>query len=276
MKKRQGRASRRESPMPRTPAANRDIRDQRREDILHAAAKLFAKRGFTDTKIGDIAEAAHLSHGLVYHYFPSKEAIFEEIVSTRRKQAWARIDEAVEQEGAPGAIRRLLELSLADALERPEVTLMVTHALLSDAVPDRVRASIRRGAKDGFDRSVALLERGQARGEVDRSVPAEELASAIFCLLRGVVLTTVHRHRGHAAIPVPGIDTIMRLLEPAAHERATHERATHERAGTCPGSVAASTRGRGADGATPTDRRRPTQPTPVRARRAKTPSTSKT
>lgn len=252
--------------MPGTPAANRDIRDQRREDILHAAAKLFAKRGFTDTKIGDIAEAAHLSHGLVYHYFSSKEALFDEIVASRNQQAWARIEEAGQQGGAPGAIRRLLELSLRDAAERPEVTLMVTHALLSEAVPDRVRASIRRGAKEAFDRAVALLERGQARGEVDRSVPAEALASAIFCVLRGVVLTSVHRHRGHAAIPVPSVDTIMRLLEPGAHERAS-----------CRASAEPASPARPETPARPaTDRRRPTQPTPARARRTKAPSTSRT
>ncbi len=212
--------------MPRSPTTNREIRDARREDILRAATKLFARRGFTDTKVNDIAEDAGLSHGLVYHYFPSKEAIFEEILAARRKQAWARIDETEAETGAEGALRMLLELTLSDAVERPEITLMITQALISDAIPERVRASIRRGAREGFERAVRVIEQGQARGEVDRGVPAEELASAIFCLIRGVVMTSAIHHRGGGPVPVPKVDTILRLLEPSTHERASARKQT--------------------------------------------------
>lgn len=61
---------------PRNEEQNEIIKDERREQILSAALKAFAKRGFAATKIGDIASRAGLSHGLVYHYFKSKEEIF--------------------------------------------------------------------------------------------------------------------------------------------------------------------------------------------------------
>lgn len=61
---------------PRNEEQNEMIKDERREQILSAALKAFAKRGFAATKIGDIAARANLSHGLVYHYFKSKEEIF--------------------------------------------------------------------------------------------------------------------------------------------------------------------------------------------------------
>lgn len=47
---------------------------------MSAALKLFATRGFAATKISDIVERAQISHGLVYHYFGSKEDIFYELL----------------------------------------------------------------------------------------------------------------------------------------------------------------------------------------------------
>lgn len=55
-------------------------KEQRRELIIEKAIELFAKNGYANTKIGDIAKAADMSVGLMFHYFESKEKLFEEIV----------------------------------------------------------------------------------------------------------------------------------------------------------------------------------------------------
>lgn len=48
--------------------------------ILEAAVALFAEKGFRDTKVSDIVKAAGLTQAAFYLYFPSKEAIFQEIM----------------------------------------------------------------------------------------------------------------------------------------------------------------------------------------------------
>ncbi len=55
-------------------------KEQRRALIIDKAIELFAKKGYLDTKIGDIAKAADMSVALMFHYFESKEKLFEEIV----------------------------------------------------------------------------------------------------------------------------------------------------------------------------------------------------
>ncbi len=50
-------------------------RKKRREEILNAAEKVFARKGITSTTIDDIATEAELGKGTLYNYFPSKEAI---------------------------------------------------------------------------------------------------------------------------------------------------------------------------------------------------------
>jgi AcrR family transcriptional regulator len=57
----------------KTEATSRTRRaDARREELLHAALRLFAERGVDGTTIADIATATGTAHGLVYHYFASK------------------------------------------------------------------------------------------------------------------------------------------------------------------------------------------------------------
>ncbi len=48
--------------------------------ILMAAAELFARQGYHKTTITDIAQAVNLTSGAVFHHFPSKEALLEEVV----------------------------------------------------------------------------------------------------------------------------------------------------------------------------------------------------
>lgn len=55
-------------------------KEQRRALIIDKAIELFAKKGYAETKIGDIAKAADMSVGLMFHYFESKEKLFEELV----------------------------------------------------------------------------------------------------------------------------------------------------------------------------------------------------
>lgn len=55
-------------------------RRDRREDILKASLHLFAERGFHGTSMRDIARAADITEGLIYHYFASKRDLFRAII----------------------------------------------------------------------------------------------------------------------------------------------------------------------------------------------------
>ncbi len=55
-------------------------RRDRREDILKASLHLFAERGFHGTSMRDIARAANITEGLIYHYFASKRDLFRAII----------------------------------------------------------------------------------------------------------------------------------------------------------------------------------------------------
>ncbi|MCX7823515.1 MAG: TetR/AcrR family transcriptional regulator [Syntrophobacterales bacterium] len=54
-----------------------------RELILSAALEIFAEKGYHDTTVDDIAKRAGIAKGSVYRYFPSKEALFNELLESR-------------------------------------------------------------------------------------------------------------------------------------------------------------------------------------------------
>ena len=75
----------------------------RRERILDAAFHAFATRGYRDTAVDDIAGAAETSKGGIYFHFPTKEAIFRELMETTADKLVARVERAVALESEPVA-----------------------------------------------------------------------------------------------------------------------------------------------------------------------------
>ena len=65
----------------------------RREELLAIAAGLFAERGFKNTTVRDIADAAGILSGSLYHHFDSKESMVDEILSIFQLELFKKYDE---------------------------------------------------------------------------------------------------------------------------------------------------------------------------------------
>jgi len=73
----------------------------RREQILDAAFHTFSRRGYRDTAVDEIAAAADTSKGGVYFHFPTKEAIFRELIRTTADRLAGKVDRAVAEQTEP-------------------------------------------------------------------------------------------------------------------------------------------------------------------------------
>jgi len=67
----------------------------RREELLRIAAGLFAEKGFKNTTVRDIADAAGILSGSLYHHFDSKESMVDEILSTFQEELFTKYDEVL-------------------------------------------------------------------------------------------------------------------------------------------------------------------------------------
>jgi AcrR family transcriptional regulator len=64
----------------------------RRDELLAIAARLFAERGFKNTTVRDIADAAGILSGSLYHHFDSKESIVDELLDSFQQELWLQYD----------------------------------------------------------------------------------------------------------------------------------------------------------------------------------------
>ena len=64
--------------------------EEKRKQILAAAVRVFARTGYHDCRVGDITEEAGVAHGLLYHYFTSKEEVLEAVF----RDAWTEVLDA--------------------------------------------------------------------------------------------------------------------------------------------------------------------------------------
>jgi TetR/AcrR family transcriptional regulator len=143
--------------------------DARRVDILRAAARVFRARGFAAAGMRDIAAAADLSPGNLYHYFAGKD----ELLFFCQDRTLARLLEALAAARRPRAPLgdRLRTLATAHVLCLVgEVEGSAAH-LEVDALPPRLRALIV-AKRDRYERGVrSLIAGGIRRGELRDADP---------------------------------------------------------------------------------------------------------
>ena len=90
----------------------------RREELLAIAARLFAEKGFRNTTVRDIADAAGILSGSLYHHFDSKESMVDEILSSFQEELFGQYDEILASaDDARTRLERAVLVSF-DAIDR--------------------------------------------------------------------------------------------------------------------------------------------------------------
>lgn len=197
---------------PRNKEQNQQIREERREEILQAALRVFACKGLAAAKISDIAHAAGLSHGLVYHYFRSKNEIFTELVRRAFETSLGVFAYAAQAEGDPWErLRALTETILSSAFEGegPYYFLMVIQAYTSDSVPQEVKDLVKEKEVLYREYLMPLVVEGQKLGRIAAGDPLA-MVTAYLSLIQGLA---VLKMQGGEEIPVPGADILLRLFQ---------------------------------------------------------------
>jgi len=197
--------------MPRTEAENQRIRDERREQILQAAIQVFARQGYAATKIADIADAAHSSHGLVYHYFESKEVIFMTLIEQAERDAQQTAAAALAQPGdALDRITWLVTRMLQGLQRRPELYMVMVQSFASETFTPELRKLATSQAELIPATLRRLIQDGQASGRIAPGDP-DELATAIFCCIQGLAVNVLSPDGLPVTFPSPA--TLLRLLK---------------------------------------------------------------
>ena len=150
--------------------------EDKRTRILDAAIRVFAEHGYHEARVGDIAEDAGVAHGLLYHYFASKDDVLRTIFVENWGQLIARF-RAVEGADEPAGekLEGIAKILLRTWRNDPAlVTVMVREVARSHQLQDRVD-----DVREAFAIVQRIVEEGQAEGVFRRDVDAR-LASWLF------------------------------------------------------------------------------------------------
>jgi AcrR family transcriptional regulator len=146
----------------------------RRDELLAIAARLFAERGFRNTTVRDIADAAGILSGSLYHHFDSKESMVDEILQTFQQELFAGYDEVLASNlPARQKIEAAVRLSF-EAIDQHhhEVAIFQNEADWLGGLGDRFAYLAERHAQS---RQVwlTLLQEGMASGDLKSDLDLE-------------------------------------------------------------------------------------------------------
>ena len=136
--------------------------EEKRRLILDAAVRVFAHKGFHTSRVGDIAEEAGVAHGLLYHYFASKDEVLDTIFRETWSDLLAEISEIeASQESAREQLQRVTARLLGGWREHPDVTRVLVREIARSAeVQQRIGELVK-----PIEAIQRIISRGQQTGE---------------------------------------------------------------------------------------------------------------
>ena len=159
---------------------------ERRERLFRAALDLFAHKGFAETTVEDITNAADLGKGTFFNYFPSKEHILLAFAEMQLGKLRAAADEArAKNEPTRVFLRSLGARMTQEPIRNPSIIRILLQAFLSNT-------PVRESMMDLQARVIAIhteiIRLGQQRGEIRDDLPPEVLANVFRQTVFGTLL----------------------------------------------------------------------------------------
>lgn len=173
-----------------TRTATRQGKDDKRQRILDAAVRVFAKKGFFASRVSDVASAAGIADGTVYLYFKSKDdilvSLFDDVMSEHVAAAREEVDKA---NGAPAKLRAIADHHLRLLGGKPDLAVVFQVELRqSTKFMELFTASWLMGYFELVEDAIAS---GQREGTIRADLPRKLAAHALFGALDALVTSWV-------------------------------------------------------------------------------------
>jgi TetR/AcrR family fatty acid metabolism transcriptional regulator len=156
----------------------------RRRLLLDAAVRVFARAGYHACRVDDIAREAGVAHGLLYHYFSSKEEVLETIFRETWSQMLAAVRE-VERSGAPALeqLRKVVAIVLRSWARDPDVIRVLVREVARTPHLAREIGEI----QEAFSVLERIIKHGQDAGEFRDDLDPRLASQVVYGALEQVL-----------------------------------------------------------------------------------------
>ena len=160
------------------PKVSEEHKERRREEILEAAQRVFARHGYEGATVARLEAETGLSRGAIFSYFPSKDALFVAVIG----RSSGRLVELWLERG----FRALLD---EIANEDPAWLAVQFTAMQRSRTDERFREGVAELEREAAARRLERFER--LRGTVRDDLPIEAIARFLSALANGLALARV-------------------------------------------------------------------------------------
>lgn len=182
-------------------------KETRRNEILLAALDLFVKKGYGGTRITDIAKAAGMSTGLLFHYYESKEKLYEALVELGVMGPEMAMQQNITDPLA--FFESAAEMILFFMKENPfaaKIFVLMMQVCNQEPVTERIGELIPK--LTNIPDSVPIIEKGQELGELKEGDPLA-LSIAFWGAIQGIAESFAMRPE----LPLPDSKWIVDIIK---------------------------------------------------------------
>ncbi len=163
-----------------------------RQRLIEAAARLFAERGYTNSSVAAIGDAAGVSRGLINHHFGSKENLLYEVIADLLGEWNELMVPAVERTRGVETLHAIFEsfVDFADQRRERAQLLFRLMAQAFDPSSDMVE-EFKKVHRRWIEKSRTWWQEGIEDGDIDPSIDHESMATFLIGAARGLVLDSL-------------------------------------------------------------------------------------
>ncbi len=159
-------------------------KEQRRDEIVKAATKVFFERGLQSATMDEIAEAAELSKGTIYLYYKSKEDLYLAVMNNGSTVLFEMFDKAVAKASTTIERIRILADTYQEFFRQHRNYFRMFHFLQNQQLHKQVSPEMREIAQLHqqriWDLAVGVLRRGVEEGILRNDVEPAEMAVVLW------------------------------------------------------------------------------------------------
>ena len=174
-----------------TPKVSEEYKEEKKKEIIQAAATVFGENGFYSTTMDDLVKASGMSKGAIYHYFKSKEEVYDHMLQQQVEQTISVLaDKFSHVHSSIEKMEVLFDLYTSNEwLEEPKINSVrnqLEHWIAGSREVDRMKYE--RHSEVFYDLIRSILIEGQNSGEVSRELNALHAAKLFWSMIDGMLL----------------------------------------------------------------------------------------
>ena len=199
--------------MPRTKEQNELIKQQREHQILLSALYLFSYKGYDAVTLDELSDAANCSHGLIYHYYPSKQHLYDALIEKIVNPMIAKLVSNFDYKQKAKFVMIDILDSYLRALKSSNdefawaINLILNVRLQSDF---NQMLAAKEASNKIYQFMYETIERGKKEGDFRENRDSKEQIISLVAVMKGLSYTRMRT--GYRKFICPNVDILMGML----------------------------------------------------------------